>query len=124
MEHQDRVDKDSRFVTVLSWTFIGFFGYSVMSALVQGVVFYFKPPPAFLEVFYPGLDLRMFLPPAFFYILEHIHLFLGVSLAFSLPALAQQREQLRDSRPQLSWNEGAIFFLPEQVDVQISYRPG
>jgi hypothetical protein len=85
--HDSPPCKDSRFVTILAWVFIGFFGYSVISTLVQGIVFYITPPLELLGRFFPDLDIRMFLPPAFIYFAEHIHGFLSVTFVVSLVAL-------------------------------------
>jgi hypothetical protein len=84
---QTETNKDSRFVTILAWIFIGFFGYSVVSTLVQSVVFYITPPLDMIQRFFPDLDITMFLPPAFIYFSEHIHVFLSVTFSVSLVSL-------------------------------------
>jgi len=89
MEQRNRGNKKSKFVTNIGYIFIGFFGYSTTSALVQSIIFLFKPPIELLRMISPAtnIDITAFMPPAFIYIMEHIHLFLSVSFVFSLISL-------------------------------------
>ena len=89
MEQRKRGDKRSKFVTNLGYIFIGFFGYSTTAALVQSIIFLFKPPIELIRMISPAknIDIMAFMPPAFIYVMEHIHLFLSVSFVFSLISL-------------------------------------
>ncbi len=89
MEQQNKGNKKSKFVTNLAYILIAFFGYSTTASLVQSIIFLFKPPIELLRMISPttNIDITAFMPPAFIYIMEHIHLFLSVSFVFSFISL-------------------------------------
>lgn len=81
----------SKFVTNLSWVLVGFFGYSTVTSLLQSIMFFFNPPPELLKEFsviFPNMSLIMeYLPPAWKYSLENLHLFTAISFLLSLITL-------------------------------------
>lgn len=82
---------ESKFVTNLSWVLVGFFGYSTVTSLLQSIMFFFKPPAELLKEFsviFPNMSLIMeYLPGAWKYSLEHMHLFTAISFLLSLITL-------------------------------------
>ncbi len=89
MEQRNSGNKKSKFITNIGYVFIGFFGYSTTATLLQSIIFLFKPPIELLRMISPttDIDITVFMPPAFIYVMEHIHPFLSVSFVFSLISL-------------------------------------
>jgi len=89
MEQPKGGNKKSKFVTNLAYILIAFFGYSTTATLAQSIIFFFRPPIELLRMISTttNIDILEFMPPAFIYVMEHIHLFLSVSFVFSLISL-------------------------------------
>ncbi|UCH95774.1 MAG: hypothetical protein JSV88_02715 [Candidatus Aminicenantes bacterium] len=90
MELQDKKNKTTKFVTNLAWVFVGFFGYSTVSTLLQSILFFIKPPLELFKKFFTtftNIGLMEYMPPAWMYILENMYIFASISFAFSLITL-------------------------------------
>lgn len=80
--------KETKFVTVLSWVFMGFSGYSTTLSFFFFILFLFKPPVELLEMINSYIEILIFIPPKIITLLKnHYIAFSLFSLAFSITLL-------------------------------------
>jgi hypothetical protein len=80
--------KKNTFITNLGWVFLVFSLYSAAASLAQIIYFLHHSPAELLGKFFSHFNIMEFLPPAFIFVFDHIHLFSIISLVFSLASTA------------------------------------
>ncbi len=80
---------ETKFVTMLAWVIMGFFGYAATVSFLSLVVYFFKSPVELLGILDSYIEITPFIPPAVVHFLENYYIeFALFSFVLSLILLA------------------------------------